>query len=188
MKFKRGIATTVIALIVTGCGGSDDESTPAPTSESSTPTASTETTAEAGSDYCAVLEQTRDELSSLDPTSLDDSKFDDLRDKLEDLETTATGAISGDWKALGDSLDRVKSALDAANLQFSDIPQLASGQVPNGADASKLPEVKKQVQKLASDPALAEAAERITTDAKAECDIDLGAAPAETTPTDATPS
>lgn len=179
MKIMSGIAVAMLTLALAGCGGGDEK--PSPSTESSVATTPPETTAAAGGNYCALLAQTQEELGSLDPTTLDDSAYADFRAKLTDLEMAATGEVSADWKTLGVALDQVKDALDQANVTFSDIPILAQGQVPNGADVDKLPQVREELQTLATDSSVAEASTRLQADASAECDIDLGATPTEPT-------
>lgn len=137
------------------------------------------------SDYCQLLEKTRADVERFNFATMSDESFVDLLSKVDDLEQGSSGETQQAWATLSTALEDLQSALAEANLSVSDLPQLAQGQVPNGADTTKLAQVTQQIQTLSSDPALQKASAYIQKNAQSACDITLGSTPS---PGESTPS
>ncbi len=157
MKKTFGLASAVLlAASVTACSSSSDSS----------------------GDYCDTLKSSQTEFGSMDFTSLDETQFNDLRDKIGTLGDQAPSDVSDDWGVIGSKLDDFKGILDEAGISFDDIKSLQANQLPDGVDQAKLQAMGTQIQELVSDTKLSDAQKAISDSAKADCDITLDGTPA----------
>lgn len=169
----RLMVAVALAVALVGCsGGGDQKKTEA--DPSAKPDA-----------YCTLLERVQGDVSSFDFRSLSQAQFTDLRDKVQQLADTADGQIQTDWEKLGGSLDQLQAALDSARLTVEDLPQVAQGQVPNGADVDRIQAVTAVMQTLSTDPGMATASADIQSDARQRCNVTLGGSGAGSTPSPA---
>lgn len=156
MKKALGLAAAgLLTLSLTACsdgGGSSDS----------------------GGDYCTTLKDSQTDFAQLDPTALDEQKFNDLSDRVSELEDQAPSSVADDWGTVGDQLDKFKSLLDEAGIGLDDLQSLQQNKVPEGVDPAKLQAMIPKMQEFASDPSLEEAQQAIKDNAKTECDITLG--------------
>lgn len=173
----KKLLTVVAAVVLTASLGacSDDSGDPATSAGSGSPESSgaSDSTDTSGDDYCSLLEETRAGLNGLSAEQLNDEQFAETREQIQGLEDSASGQIAEDWATLGSSLDDLKAAVEAAGLSLADVPQLITGEVPNGTDPGQAQQVVTELQKIGTDPALQTAADEIATDAKKTCDVDL---------------
>lgn len=168
----RLMVAVAVTVALVSCSGDGDQKTQA--DPSAEPDA-----------YCALLERVQGDVSSFDFRSLSQAEFTDLRDKVQQLADAADGQIQTDWQTLGGSLDQLQAALDSARLTVEDLPQLAQGQVPNGADVDQIQAVTAVMQTLSTDPGIATASTDIQADAQERCDVSLGGSAADSTPSPA---
>lgn len=172
-SLTRLMVAVALTIALVGCSV-DDDPKETPDDPSAKPDA-----------YCALLERVQGDVSSFDFRSLSQAQFTDLRDKIQQLADAADGQIQTDWQKLGGSLDQLQAVLDSAHLTVEDLPQLARGQVPNGADVNQIQAVSAVMQTLSTDPALASASADIQADARDQCDVNLGGSAAGATPSPA---
>lgn len=153
MKKSLGLATAVLlAASMTACSSGSNS----------------------GGDYCSTLKTSQSEFTSMDFTSLNESQFSALRDKISTLQDQAPSDVSDDWGVIGDKLDAFKSALDEAGVSFDDIKTLQQNKLPQGVDPAKLQAMGTKIQQLVSDPKLSTAQTVIKDNAKKDCHITLG--------------
>ncbi len=74
-------------------------------------------------------------------------------------------------------MDELKQAVEDAGVSLSDIPQLITGNAPNGLDPAEAQQLVSELQKFASNPELSAAANQIQTDAQQTCNVDLQGTP-----------
>ncbi len=128
-------------------------------------------------DYCAVLKRSQDSFGALGFDRLTDEQFAKSRESISQLQQAASGPIADDWSTLGTGLDGLKKAVEDAGVSLSDIPQLVTGNAPNGLDPAQAQQLVGELQKFAANPELSKAANEIQTDAKQTCNVDLQGAP-----------
>ena len=147
---KKAVGLAALALsasLVTGCGNSTDA-------------------------YCNDLEATVDELGSL--TGTDADSMEKAFDAISDLADDAPDEVKDEWQILDEQMEAIDDALDEAGLEFSDLGQLSTGQLPEGVTEEQLTELGEKLQNLSGDE-VQEAADTISEHAKDECDVDLNA-------------
>ncbi len=93
---------------------------------------------------------------------------------MHSLADNAPDNISDDWKTLDDAITTIETALSDAGIKASDLAAMQKGQIPQGADLSKLQELAPKLQSLNSSE-VSDAAKNIADDAKKNCDVDLTA-------------
>lgn len=124
-------------------------------------------------DYCETLKNSQSKFADLDPTALDDQQFDDIVERVGELEDQAPSEVADDWATVGDQLDEFKSLLDDAGIGLDDLQGLQGGQVPEGVDVAKLQSLVPKMQEFADDEGFADAQKAIEDSAKADCDVTL---------------
>lgn len=147
---KKAVGLAALALsasLVTGCGNSTDA-------------------------YCNDLEATVDELGSL--TGTDADSMEKAFDAISALADDAPDEVKDEWQILDEQMEAIDDALDEAGLEFSDLGQLSTGQLPEGVTEEQLTELGEKLQNLSGDE-VQEAADTISEHAKDECDVDLNA-------------
>ncbi|MDP9820450.1 hypothetical protein [Nocardioides massiliensis] len=147
---KKAVGLAALALsasLVTGCGNSTDA-------------------------YCNDLEATVDELGSL--TGTDADSMEKAFDAISDLADDAPDEVKDEWQVLDKQMEAIDDALDEAGLEFSDLGELSTGQLPEGVTEEQLTELGEKLQNLSGDE-VQEAADTISEHAKDECDVDLNA-------------
>ena len=157
MRINVVIASVALALAATGltaCGGSDSS-----------------TSASAG-DYCSELRADKSFFTSLNGSNPDLSQLDEVFQRMHSLADDAPDEVASDWQTLDDALTTIEKGLADAGLTPSDLASLQNGQVPPGADPSKLAALAQKMQALGSSD-VSEAAQRIATNAKDKCGVDL---------------
>jgi hypothetical protein len=128
---------------------------------------------ESGGDYCDTLKSSQSELTDLDPTAFTEDKFSALQDKLDQLEDEAPSEVQDDWGTAGEQIEKFRSLLDEAGIDFDDIQTLKQNQMPEGVDMAKLQALIPKLQQFSQDPSLDNALEAIRKNAKSECNITL---------------
>jgi hypothetical protein len=144
---------TVAASVLTACGGGSGSS--------------------ASGDYCDELKSDAAFFNDLDSSNPDLSRMDEIFSRMHTLADDAPDEVADDWQTLDDAVSTIESALKDAGLKASDLGDLQSGQVPQGVDPSKLQALLPKLQALSSGDVSA-AAQRIASNAKDKCDVDLG--------------
>jgi hypothetical protein len=142
-------AATLMAGMLTACGGGDSGDTDA---------------------YCDSIKEAKADFESLDKA--DFSKLEDAFDKIHEIAGDAPDEVSDDWKILDDALQDMQKALADAGLEVSDLEGLSTGQMPEGLDQEDLTKLVQDIQAVGSEE-VKKAADNIEKHAKDECDIDL---------------
>ena len=123
-------------------------------------------------DYCDELKADKTYFESLSGSNADLGNLDQVFEKVHALADHAPDNISADWKTLDDAITTIETALSDAGIKASDLAAMQKGQIPQGADLSKLQELAPKLQSLNSSE-VSDAANNIADDAKKNCDVDL---------------
>ena len=146
---KRPLALVGALLIgtsLTACGGGD------------------------GGAYCDDLQSAATTFEDVDSGSVE--KLDGAFDTFHQLAEEAPDDIKDDWKVIDDAISGVETALSDAGLSFSDLPKIQAGEMPDGADPTKLQGLSSSFTAL-SDEKFAEASQAIDEHATDVCEIEL---------------
>ena len=127
----------------------------------------------AASSYCKELKADKAYFKSLGSGSPDVSKLDDAFAKMHSLAGKAPDAVSADWKVLDGALTSITKALKDAGISYSDIAKMQQGQVPKGADPTKLAALAPKLQAI-SGAKVTKASKAIEKHAKSTCKVTLG--------------
>jgi hypothetical protein len=161
MRINAVIGATALAFTATllvACGSSDSSSTASASSGS----------------YCDELKADKTYFESLSGSNADLSNFDQVFAKVHTLAADAPDNVADDWKTLDGAITTIESALKEAGLKPSDLAGIQKGQIPQGADLSKLQSLLPKLQSLNSTD-VSDAAKNISDDAKKSCGVDLTA-------------
>jgi hypothetical protein len=164
-------AVVVLASALAGCGGDKTDS-------------GSGTTGSSG-DYCATIQSIKDDVSNGSLDNLSQADFDQLRDKVGDLEASAPADVADDWQSLGDYLGQFDSLLSDAGISLDDLQSLQSGDLPPGVDTATITRLATKLSALGTSTNIDAADKAISASAKKDCDIDLdggGASPASEGP------
>lgn len=123
-----------------------------------------------GDAYCGDLESAASAFEDIDGGDV--AKLDGAFDTFHDLAAEAPEDIKKDWKVVDDAISGVEKALAEADLKFSDLSQVQAGELPQGADATKLQGLSSSFSAL-SDEKFVEASTAIDTHATEECELEL---------------
>ncbi len=88
------------------------------------------------------------------------------------LAADAPANVADDWKTLDGAVTTIESALKDAGIKPSDLAKMQKGQIPPGADLSKLKDLAPKLQSLNTSD-VSDAAKNISDDAKKSCNVDL---------------
>jgi hypothetical protein len=127
----------------------------------------------ADSSYCKELKADKAYFRSLGSGSPDVSKLDDAFAKMHSLAGKAPDAVSADWKVLDGALTSITKALKDAGISFADIAKMQQGQIPKGADPTKLAALAPKLQQISS-AKVSKASKAIEKHAKSTCKVTLG--------------
>jgi hypothetical protein len=127
----------------------------------------------ADSSYCKELKADKAYFASLGSSSPDVSKLDDAFAKMHSLAGKAPDAVADDWKVLDKALTSITDALKDAGINFADIAKMQQGQIPKGADPSKLAALAPKLQEISS-AKVETASNNIKKHAKTTCKVTLG--------------
>lgn len=162
MKIPLTIASAVLlGSVLTACGGSDGGGGALGGNGGS------------GSGYCKDIKAAAKTFGDLD--SGDTASIGDAFATFHKLAGEAPGDIKADWKKLDSAIKTVETALADAGIKLEDFDKLASGQLPDGVDASKLAGLSTVFQNLSSAD-FEKSSKAIETHAKSVCKVDLNAA------------
>ncbi len=159
MRINAVIGATALAFTATllvACGSSDSSSSASASSGS----------------YCDELKADKTYFESLNGSNADLSNFDQVFAKVHTLAADAPDNVADDWKTLDGAVTTIESALQEAGIKPSDLAGIQKGQIPQGADLSKLQQLLPKLQSLNSTD-VSDAAKNISDDAKKSCGIDL---------------
>lgn len=120
--------------------------------------------------YCGDLESAASAFKDIDGGDV--TKLDGAFDTFHQLAEEAPEDIKDDWKVVDDAISGVEKALGDAGLKFSDLPQIQSGELPEGADATKLQGLSSSFTAL-SDEKFTEASQAIDDHATEVCELEL---------------
>ncbi len=120
--------------------------------------------------YCGDLESAASAFEDIDGGDV--AKLDGAFDTFHQLADEAPEDIKDDWKVVDDAISGVEAALTEADLKFSDLPKVQAGELPEGADATKLQGLSTSFSAL-SDEKFAEASQAIDTHATDVCELEL---------------
>jgi hypothetical protein len=159
MRINAVIGATALAFTATllvACGSSDSSSNASASSGS----------------YCDELKADKTYFESLSGSNADLSNFDQVFAKVHTLAADAPDNVADDWKTLDGAITTIESGLQEAGIKPSDLAGIQKGQIPQGADLSKLQALLPKLQSLNSTD-VSDAAKNISDDAKKSCGIDL---------------
>lgn len=145
-----GAAALMTVTVLAGCGGDDGGS---------------------GGGYCDDLKSTKATITSLGDADLTQATFDKLTDNVHTIADEAPSDITDSWNTVAGALDTFTSALSDAGLSIDDLQKIGQPGVPT-PDPAALQALTTASQKLDSD-ALTAASDKINTEVKSECDLDL---------------
>jgi len=148
------VALAFAASVLAACGSSDSSSS------------------SASGDYCSELKSDKAFLATFNGSNPDLSKLDEVFQRMHTLAADAPDEVASDWKTLDDALTTIENAFKEAGLKPSDLASLQNGQPPSGVDLSKLQDLSTKLQALDNSDVSA-AANRIATNAKDKCGVDL---------------
>jgi len=137
----------LIGATLAGCGGGDDTKA-----------------------YCDDVEAAQSEFSSLN--SGDIGGLDKAIDAFHKLAKSSPDEVADDWKTLDGTMTQIETAFEDAGISFSDLEDMENGEIPEGADMSKLAGLATEFEDLDSDK-VTKAADNISKHAKDECGVDL---------------
>lgn len=124
-------------------------------------------------DYCDVAKGIKDDVESIDFSTLDDKTFNQLQDNFDKLEASAPDDVQKDWALLSDKFAELDGILDDAGISFDQLQSIESGQMPDGMDMAKAQEFITKMQDWTKSAADVEpAVKRIETNLKDDCGID----------------
>ena len=149
------LTLALAATVLVGCGSNDSSSS-------------------SSGDYCDELKADKAYFESLSGSNADLGNLDQVFEKVHSLADNAPDNISADWKTLDDAITTIETALSDAGIKASDLAAMQKGQIPPGADLSKLQELAPKLQSL-NGSEVSDAAQNIADDAKKNCDVDLSA-------------
>lgn len=154
------IATTIAGVVLLGvsltaCGGSSDNS------------------AKGGSDgdYCKKLASAKTTFAKVSQSDFD--ALDDAIQTFHDLADSAPSAVKTEWKTLDSAFSEVEAAFKSAGIKMSDLANIQKGDIPKGADVSKLASLGDSFSAITSEK-VTKAQATIEKHAKDTCDVDLG--------------
>src|SRR5699024_1454568 len=119
--------------------------------------------------YCDDLEDANGTFRTMDSGDFED--FDQVFPTVQKLADEAPDEVKDDWETLNDALQEMKSALEDAGIEPSDLSDLSSGKLPDGVDQEKLMELPKKMQSLSSTE-VQQASDSVAEHAKDTCDVD----------------
>jgi hypothetical protein len=149
------VALTLAAAALTGCGSKGGSSG-------------------ASGNYCSELKSDKTYFTSLNSSNPDFSKLDEVFTRMHQLAADSPSDVSSDWKTLDNAMTTIQNALKQAGIKPSDLAAMQKGQVPKGVDIAKLQALAPKLQQLSSS-GVAQAAQRISANAKSKCGVDLKA-------------
>jgi hypothetical protein len=156
-KLSAAVVALLLLVTISACSGSSDSSS--------------------SDDYCSLLKKSQDSFGALGFDKLTNDDFDTSRATIDKLQQAASGSIADDWATLGTALDDLKKAVEDAGITMSDIPQLITGNVPQGLDPNEAQALVGKLQQFAANTDLTKAADEIQSDAKKTCNVDLQGTP-----------
>jgi hypothetical protein len=124
-----------------------------------------------GGDYCADLKKAQSTFA--DVSGSDFSALDSAIKTFHKLADEAPSDVAAEWKTLDGAFVKVEDALADAGIKMSDLADIQSGKIPEGADVSKLSSLGTTFSEISSDKVL-DAQKVIEKHAKDECDVELG--------------
>lgn len=165
MKIPMAIASAVLlGGVLTACGGSDGDGGGGGGGIGGN--------GGSGSDYCKDMKAASTSFGDLGAG--DAATMADAFAAFHKLASEAPGAIKDDWKTLDGAITTVEKAFESAGLKIEDFDKLASGEMPEGFDPTKLTGLTKEFQKL-NGTEFTDASKAIETHAKTVCKVDLNA-------------
>jgi hypothetical protein len=123
-------------------------------------------------DYCSELKADKAYFTSLSGSNPDLSKLDQVFTRMHTLAADAPSDVASDWKTLDGAISTLENGLKDAGIKPSDLAAMQNGQAPAGVDLAKLQALAPKLQALSSSD-VNDAANRIATNAKDQCGIDL---------------
>lgn len=159
------ISLTVAGIVLLGaslaaCGGSDDAKKADGGDGKS-----------GGGDYCKQLESAKTTFGKVSQS--DFGALDSAIETFHNLADTAPAAVKTEWKTLDDAFSKVEAAFASAGIKLSDLPAIQKGDIPKGADVSKLSSLGESFSAITTEK-VSKAQATIEKHAKDTCDVDLG--------------
>ncbi len=183
MRKLLGAAALTTMLVLTGCGGGDSTSNEKTTSSSptesssdaTTPTDATQSTEDsaASGEYCDALTNAKNNLSSIDFTTLDEKAYTQLTGELQNVADVAPSDVQDDWQTVLTALTDLHALLKTAGITFDDLANLSAGKIPPGVDPAELQRIAPKLQKITADGKLQKATTEIQKSAKKDCGLSL---------------
>lgn len=156
MKIPLTIAGVVLlGVSLTACGGSDDNAE-----------------AKGGDgDYCKQLESAKKTFGEVSESNFD--ALDSAIETFHELADTAPAEVKTEWQTLDSAFSEVEAAFASAGIKLSDLGEIQKGNIPKGADVSKLSSLGESFSAITGEK-VSKAQATIEKHAKDTCDVDLG--------------
>jgi hypothetical protein len=170
--------------LLTGCGGSDNNSGPSQSTNSSDTSASkggdtTNPSTTSGSDsngasgsYCDDLKSAKATVEAFGGANMNQASFDVLTGVLHNIADEAPADVSDDWNTLGDAIDSISLALQKAGISFDDLSKMGQPGGPT-LDPADLQALETALQGMDA-TGLDKASKAIDTEVKNDCGFALG--------------
>ncbi len=150
---KRNLALvaagTLIAGLLTGCGGSGGASTEA---------------------YCDSMKSAKKSFEDFD--SGDFAGLEAAVATFHELAAAAPDEIADAWETLDGTMVTLEEGLAEAGLKLSDLEAVSNGEIPEGVNMEKLATLGEDLQKMSAEE-VQDASDAIEKHAKDECDVEL---------------
>jgi len=132
-------AACLAGALLTGCGGSSDnsgspnDSTDTSTStggDTTTPPTSSSTTTDSGDDngasgdYCDDLKSAKVTVEALGASQMTQASFDKMSGVLQIIASEAPDSVSDDWTTLSHTIDSISQALQSAGISIDDLAKV----------------------------------------------------------------
>ncbi len=121
--------------------------------------------------YCEAYRAADDEFSSMDLSALDGQQFEDLQDKISELEGLSPPEVQDEWETLSAAFTELENILGDAGLTFDDLDEIAAGQLPPDLDASELQALSEELTEFSESTEFQTAGDAIDVDAEERCGV-----------------
>jgi hypothetical protein len=157
MKIPLALASIVLlGSTLAACGGGSDSGD----------------SSGADGNYCKDLKAAKTSIAKVSESDV--SGLDDAITAFHKLAAEAPKEVKSDWATLDGAFVKVEKAFADAGIKFSDLAAIQAGNIPAGADPSKLAGLASSFSDISS-AKVTTAQKNIEKHAKSSCDVDLGA-------------
>lgn len=158
MKIALTVAGVLLGASLAACGGSDGGSDAAKSGGGE-------------GDYCKELKSAKSTFAKVSESNFD--ALDDAIATFHQLADSAPDEVKTEWQTLDSAFGEVEKAFESAGIKMSDLAKIQKGEIPPGADVSKLASLGDSFAAITSEK-VSKAQATIEKHAKDTCDISLG--------------